>query len=137
MSNTSNFVLEDHFNTETKEVQLSQSLIKKSFEDLNSLLENSKHGHRGLPKDLLRLWYDVRINAMNMCLNDHLSQSDLDYSDYDLNLIHEGGQYFVVVNGVLRFKVEAEDLTEKKIRSTVIMISAKCISQGGLVCSLK
>jgi len=115
MSNTSNFVLEDHFNTETKEVQLSQSLIKNSFEDLNSLLENSKHGHRGLPKDLLRLWYDVRINAMNMCLNDHLSESNLDYSDYDLNLIHEGGQYFIVVNGVLRFKVELKILLRKQL----------------------
>ena len=137
MSNTSNFVLEDHFNTETKEVQTSQSLIKKSFEDLNTLLENSKHGHRGLPKDLLRLWYDVRINAMNMCLYDHLTDSDLDYSDYDLNLTHEGGKYFVVVNGVLKFKVEAEDLTVEKIRSTVIWISARCIGNGGLVCSLK
>ena len=137
MSNTSNFVLEDHFNTETKQVQTSQSLIKKSFEDLNNLLENSKHGHRGLPKDLLRLWYDVRINAMNMCLYDHLTDSDLDYSDYDLNLTHEGGKYFVVVNGVLKFKVEAEDLTVEKIRSTVIWISARCIGNGGLVCSLK
>lgn len=137
MSNTSNFVLEDHFNTETKQVQTSQSLIKKSFEDLNTLLENSKHGHRGLPKHLLKLWYDVRINAMNMCLYDHLTDSDLDYSDYDLNLTLEGGQYFVVVNGVLKFKVEAEDLTVEKIRSTVIWISARCIGNGGLVCYLK
>ena len=126
----------DYINN-TSDVKISQSLIRSSFENLNTLVENSKFGHRGMPKHLLKLWYEVRINALNMCLNDHLSADPtIECNDYYLYLIHENTKYYVVVNNVLKFEVEPEKLTAETIRWTAITISARCISQGGLICSL-
>ena len=126
----------DYINN-TSDVKISQSLIRSSFENLNTLVENSKFGHRGMPKHLLKLWYEVRINALNMCLNDHLSADPtIECNDYYLDLIHENTKYYVVVNNVLKFEVEPEKLTAETIRWTAITISARCISQGGLICSL-
>ena len=72
-----------------------------------------------------------------LIINDHLSADPtIECNDYYLDLIHENTKYYVVVNNVLKFEVEPEKLTAETIRWTAITISARCISQGGLICSL-
>jgi hypothetical protein len=115
---------------------LSQRLIEESYKNLDKIIDLQK-GHRGWSKKCIDNWYAVRENALNMCLNDHLAGSNLDASDYYLQLDRSGETHFVIVNSVVRFQVEAEDLIVDNIRKTTARISAKCIGQGGLVCSLK